>query len=358
MAQVQSLSSLLKTGDDAFLNKQSNLSRINRVIAIVGFFTVFPIFLLVSYIRHYFFHSDHTFYAVFSKSREGLVQRTASKTALMVATVRYAGYREGWTNDSLARYFIPSDLALAVDFMNPFRYPLSLMRFGSLMARTLSGDRLILNSHPRQVILLGAGLDTRAHRLELPGNCRVFEIDIATTQGLKKKIAEAHPDEFRGPVTYIPVDFSNESFIDKLLQNKDFDPKCTETVVIFEGVSMYLPWEALKSTMEMISHNLAEGTIVGMDVFDDYFTNESALKRETGYSRGATRLAKHVGEPWLWGIPEGETAEGVFSPLGFEVYDAKAHDIENIFLTPRGASKPVGFVPGLVHYLVLRVQRQ
>jgi len=275
---------------------------------------------------------------------------------LMVAAVRYAGYHEGWTNDSLARYFIPGDLALAVDLMNPTQYPLSLIRFGSLMARTLGGDRLILNSNPRQVILLGAGLDTRAHRLELPRGCRVFEIDIATTQRSKKKIAEAHPDKFTGPVTYIPVDFSNESFIEKLLHNKDFDPKCAETVVIFEGVSMYLPWEALKSTMEMISQNLAEGTIVGMDVFDDYFTDESARKRETGYSRGATRLAKHVGEPWLWGIPEGKTAQEIFSSLGFEVYDANSHDIENIFLTSPETSTPLGFVPDLAHYLVLRVR--
>jgi len=294
------------------------------------------------------------------RSNSGLVQRSASKTAVFVAIVRYVGSHEGWTNDTLSRHFIPSELVRAIDITKMFqpKYPISLKRSGALMARTLAGDRLILNGKPKQVVLLGAGLDTRAHRLKLPAGCKVFEIDIATTQAMKKKVAAEHPDEFKNQdVQYVAVDFSKELFTDKLAEVSDFDFGCSETVVLFEGVSMYLPWPALEQTMKLISTKFAPGTIVGMDVIDDFFTEEGSKRRKSALARRLMRLVTAVGEPFQWGLPIGKTAEDVFPPLGFNlVQTVDPADVERDFLKIDGEDTPFARVPSIFHYIVLRVK--
>ena len=100
-----------------------------------------------------------------------------------------------------------------------------------------------------------------------------------------------------------------------------------------------------------------------MDILEDFFTSEEAKidakKRLKKYhrARGLARMVRRVGEPFRWGIPPGETVQTVFSKLGFEVYDVQDEEIEQIFLTPEGASEPVVTAPPFVHYAILRVQK-
>ena len=217
----------------------------------------------------------------------------------------------------------------------------------------------MLNRKPRQIIILGAGLDTRAHRLNLPPTSRFYEIDIATTQALKRKAAREHPNEFRQDVKYVPVDFSHERFVDKLKEAApEFDMADADTVILFEGVCMYLQWEALKATMEMISDNFAPGTIVAMDILDNVFSKKAtrALNPKVAEFKHLALTVERIGEPFQWGIPDGETVDSVFSKLGFEiVVDATTKDIQRMFLKPQGGSRPFGRIPGFAHYVVLKV---
>ncbi|MER7054740.1 class I SAM-dependent methyltransferase [Streptomyces sp. NPDC000351] len=90
----------------------------------------------------------------------------------------------------------------------------------------------------RQVVLLGAGLDTRAFRLDLPSDCVVFEIDRAGVLAFKREVLtdlSAAPRAKRVPV---PVDLRADWA--GALTAVGFDPDAP-SVWLAEGLLFYLP---------------------------------------------------------------------------------------------------------------------
>ena len=67
-----------------------------------------------------------------------------------------------------------------------------------------------------QYVLLGAGLDTFAHRNPHAG-MRVFEVDHPATQQWKRELLETSRLPTPGNLTYAPVDFERESLDEQLL---------------------------------------------------------------------------------------------------------------------------------------------
>jgi methyltransferase (TIGR00027 family) len=73
-----------------------------------------------------------------------------------------------------------------------------------------------------QVVILGAGWDTRAYMLPAEKRVRSFEVDTAKTQALKRAMLEkAGLDTTR--VTFVTADFLKEDWIEKLV-NAGFQP--------------------------------------------------------------------------------------------------------------------------------------
>ncbi|MEO6910877.1 MAG: class I SAM-dependent methyltransferase, partial [Edaphobacter sp.] len=101
-----------------------------------------------------------------------------------------------------------------------------------------------------QYILLGAGLDTFAHRNSHPG-LRVFEVDHPATQQWKRELLDT--GRITGPanLTYVPVDFERESLPDQLMA-AGFDPEAP-AFFAWLGVVPYLTPAAFRSTLNFIS---------------------------------------------------------------------------------------------------------
>lgn len=112
-------------------------------------------------------------------------------------------------------------------------------RYFGLRTRVL--DDFVLGSvhdGARQVVLLGAGLDTRAFRLDLPSDCVVFEIDRAGVLAFKQQVLKdlsAAPRAKRVPV---PVDLRADWAT--ALTSTGFDP-VVPSVWLAEGLLFYLP---------------------------------------------------------------------------------------------------------------------
>ncbi|MFF3608312.1 SAM-dependent methyltransferase [Streptomyces sp. NPDC002463] len=90
----------------------------------------------------------------------------------------------------------------------------------------------------RQVVLLGAGLDTRAFRLDLPSDCVVFEIDRAGVLSFKQQVLtdlSAAPRTKRVPV---PADL-REDWV-TALTSSGFAP-AAPSIWLAEGLLFYLP---------------------------------------------------------------------------------------------------------------------
>lgn len=110
-----------------------------------------------------------------------------------------------------------------------------------------------------QVVILGAGLDARAHRLSALASATVYEVDHPATQALKRHKASALPRAAR-ELCYVPCDFAKTSFADALL-DAGFDRR-VPCAFLWEGVTMYLPESTVEQALTSISQLSAEGSLL------------------------------------------------------------------------------------------------
>ena len=175
----------------------------------------------------------------------------------------------------------------------PFSAPSSMMTMFN--ARTTFFDQALADSleDAEQVVLLGAGWDTRAYGL--PESVGVYEVDAPDTQHQKRALlAEADVDP--GPVTFVAADFNTESWLDRL-GAEGFDP-ARKTFVLWEGVTYYLQPEAVADTLRAVA-TLAPGSQVAFDYFSRGWVEGSDAPLFVKMMRPALKL---TGEEWEFGI--------------------------------------------------------
>ncbi|MEO8876980.1 MAG: SAM-dependent methyltransferase [Polyangiaceae bacterium] len=165
-----------------------------------------------------------------------------------------------------------------------------------------------------QVVLLGAGLDGRAHRLEVLSKCDLFEIDHPDTQALKLQNARDLP-AYPRQIHYVPVNLERDDFGEALVAN-GFDPRMP-AVFIWEGVTMYLPLAAIEGTLALLNRFACPGSLVMATYFD------KAAERRT---RFALPLFLAIGEALRSSFSKTEIA-ALFAKHGF-VIDADEGDPE------------------------------
>jgi methyltransferase (TIGR00027 family) len=161
----------------------------------------------------------------------------------------------------------------------------------------------------RQVVILGAGLDTRAIR-KRSARVRYFEIDDPATMELKRQCyANAHIDTL---VTLIPGNYVTDGVIDLLALNEfDFD---VPTYFIWEGNVMYMPLSVDKQTMRQLRRRVRQ-----FRLSFDYLT-ESVVTKTTG-DASLTSLVESfeaMRAPWVCGIDD---VDSLARELGFSVVE-------------------------------------
>jgi methyltransferase (TIGR00027 family) len=113
--------------------------------------------------------------------------------------------------------------------------------------RTLIFDRAIASAMPvAQLVILGAGLDTRAWRLDGLEDTLVFEVDRPGTQAWKRDRAAALKHRAKD-VRFVSTDF-RQNMLAPLLQSAGFDPG-KPTFWLWEGVTMYLTEDAVSANL-------------------------------------------------------------------------------------------------------------
>ncbi len=114
-----------------------------------------------------------------------------------------------------------------------------------------------LQSGTEQVVLLGAGLDSRVYRGGLAqGAVKTFEVDHPATQARKLSRLQEVLGALPAHVTYVSVDF-NEETLDSLL-SCGFDPSL-KTLFLWEGVTQYLRAEAVDATLAWVRTHTIPG---------------------------------------------------------------------------------------------------
>lgn len=165
-----------------------------------------------------------------------------------------------------------------------------------------------------QIVLLGAGFDTRALRFDHQNQrTKIYELDVATTQ--EPKIEILHKKRLPLPVNllFVPIDFDRESLFDVLSIAGFQDGQMS--LFLWEGVTMYISAEAVDQTLEFMRKHAACGSRV---VFD--YLYKSVLRQENHYygEKEIFDTVARAGEGWTFGLEEGEI-EPFLAARGFEV---------------------------------------
>jgi methyltransferase (TIGR00027 family) len=253
---------------------------------------------------------------------------TPSRTSILVAAARAFGSRDpdaGVRNpDHLADTLIgPEEIALITD--HPVSKGLSqdyavasqdphVAILTSLMIfRTRFIDAALeraVKNGASQIVLLGAGFDSRAHRFsDLLSHCRVIEVDAAPTQQYKQHRVAATIGAPPQNHTYLTVDFSKDNLADSL-QAAGFLPG-EKSFFIWEGVSMYLSEENIRKTLQIVASLSAPGSSLVLDYVNSHGINMSRLT-----PNGPGTIPAQWGEPWIFGVP-GTNGDEFFRELGF-----------------------------------------
>lgn len=205
---------------------------------------------------------------------------------------------------------------------------------GAILCRTRYIDDVLKRSLEEgldQVVILGAGFDSRAYRIPGMDQVQVFEVDLPGTRKLKNDRLESVLGAVPKNVTLIGMDFDQQDLGD-ILAVAGFQ-KGKRTLFIWEGVTQYLTAEAVSNTLEFVSYDsgVESGivfTYVRLGIIDGTDRPE--------WMGPFLSFARRVGSAMIFGLDQAEL-EQYLSDRGLKLIDdAGAVEYQRLYLTPLG----------------------
>ena len=277
------------------------------------------------------------------------VEQKPSETALFAALRRTIANKEfggeKFGPDYLAEHFLPPHFRFFLRFkkirentknkLNGFLPGLNEF----MIARTAYFDGLFVEALKKdfpQIVLLGAGYDTRSYRFaKLNGGTKIFELDIAPTQNRKKTCLKKVRIDIPPQVKLVPIDFNKESL--KAVLGKAGYKEQEKTLFMWEGVSYYLDAESVDATLEFVSRFSHPDSIIAFDY--TLLLSEENLSDYYGAKEFAQTMREHhAAEELTFSIQEGKI-EAFLEDRGLKMIDhLDNEEIEKKFLTKDNGS--------------------
>lgn len=221
---------------------------------------------------------------------------------------------------------------------------------GSIVARVRYFDDFVkksVNEGLEQLVIFGAGFDTRAYRIKGLENIKIFEVDHPDTQRFKvqkiKEIFGSIPE----PVVYVPVDFETQTLSENLFDNGY--NQSLKTLFIMEGLVMYISPNGIAETLSFIAENSGKGSAVIFDYFPESVidgTNELEIAQDI------RNFAMQQGEPLQFGIKE-DKLEEFLSTFGFSnVQNVTAEDYKKAYFNGKNENRNVCELVYFAHAMI------
>jgi methyltransferase (TIGR00027 family) len=282
-------------------------------------------------------------------SLEKQASGTAMATAFMRALASHDPRKEIRGNDYLAEIFLEEeqkrplkDPAIRTWVM---KNKIAPGAYEFMIARTAFFDRIVeeaLKENIEQVVLLGAGYDSRPYRFgRFIQDTKIFELDAGPTQQRKRRCLQQAEISIPEGVSFVPINFEKDNLGDALSEAGFGQEK--RTLFIWEGVTYYLSAEVVDHMLAFVRSNSPAGSSIA---FDYASLSDEALNED-----GAKELRKHMqskysSEPTRFGIQVGKI-EPFLTERGFEIKEhLTASDMNEKYLSVGGSPK-VGNVPSL-----------
>lgn len=132
---------------------------------------------------------------------------------------------------------------------------------GTVAVRTRYIDDVLSEALRRgvdQIVILGAGFDSRAYRIRGIEQTRVFEVDHPATQAKKKDVVTRRLGSLPPHVTLVPIDFTTDT-LDTVMPGAGYRREA-KTFFICEGVTHYLSAPAVDAVFRYVARSAAFGS--------------------------------------------------------------------------------------------------
>jgi methyltransferase (TIGR00027 family) len=208
---------------------------------------------------------------------------------------------------------------------------------GTVAVRTRYIDDALthaLRTGVEQVVILGAGFDSRAYRIPGIGRTRVFEVDHPMTQAEKKKAVARRLGALPPHVEFVPIDFSTDT-LDTVMPMAAFQASA-RTFFICEGVTHYL----LAPDVDILFRYVARSAAVGSEMVFTYIHRSMLDGTATFAGAGRTlAIVRRSGEPYTFGF-DPEELPGYLAARSLElIEDVGAGTYRERYLDPRGRGR-------------------
>ncbi|MEV7673810.1 SAM-dependent methyltransferase [Streptomyces sp. NPDC088752] len=208
-----------------------------------------------------------------------------------------------------------------------------LGRYFGLRTRVLD-DHLLASARAgvRQVVLLGAGLDSRAFRLDWPAGTVVHEIDSADVLAFKQSVLDATGAEPVAERRPCAADLRND-WTEALLGSgsgtgagsgtgSGFDP-AVPTAWLAEGLLLYLPAEAERRLIDDVDRLSAAGSTLAYEI-KEVTAESSRVRGGPVYTTARERVG--IDLPGLFAAGPRPDSAGVLAGRGWRVAVHRPYD--------------------------------
>ncbi|MFB1299378.1 SAM-dependent methyltransferase [Mycobacterium sp. pW049] len=152
------------------------------------------------------------------------------------------------------------------------------------------------------VVILGAGLDTRACRIARHSDMPVFEVDQQVNSELKAAVLQRALGSVPPSVHLVPVDFEHDPLIPTLEEHGYRRDR--PTFFIWEGVTQYLTPEAVRATLAQLRDAAPGSRLVFTYIRQDFIDGTNLYGAESVYRKFRKRR-----QVWKSGLVPEEVAE-------------------------------------------------
>jgi len=207
---------------------------------------------------------------------------------------------------------------------------------GTVVTRTRYIDDALtaaLASGVEQVVILGAGFDSRAYRIAGIDRARVFEVDLPGTQAEKKTAVARQLGALPPHVAFVPIDFSTDA-LDRALPAAGF--RAVRTFFICEGVTHYLSPADVDTLFRYVAGSVPAGSAMVFTYIHRTMLEGSATFEGAGKTLAIVRRS---GEPYTFGFEPADLA-GYLAARGLTlIEDVGATAYRERYLDPIGRGR-------------------
>lgn len=204
--------------------------------------------------------------------------------------------------------------------------------WGSLLGRKRYADDQVadaLQAGIRQVVLLGAGFDSRSVRLVAPRGATAYEVDLPQNSAAKRKRLTAAFGRIPDRVNLLPIDFEHDDLFD-VLTGAGFDPG-RPAMFVWEAVTQYLTETAVRSTLQSLSGAARDSRLIFSYVLKDLINGTDLHGADQLYRRFVIK-----NPIWHFGLDPAEV-KPLLGPYGFAVIeDVGPAEYTDRYLRPAG----------------------